>query len=150
MTADICTAIEKWKDEGDQIVLLIDADENVGQQNTSNTFAAVGLRESILEKYEELLGQYPTHQRGRKPIDRIFISETLHISSGGYLPFGEAPSGHRALWIEIDMNVYFGYVMPEVVHPSERRLKNDDPRVQKRFITDYEKWVQKYSLHARA
>jgi len=45
----------------------------------------------------------PTHQRGSKAIDGIFLSPSLlEEAQGGFLDFGEATvSDHRAVWIDI-------------------------------------------------
>ena len=96
MLQELCEQILIWQNEGDQIILMMDANEHVGSAHITEVLKAIGLREAILEKHKEEKGYAPTYQRGNDPIDGIFISDTLHISAGGYLPFGDAPSDHRA------------------------------------------------------
>ena len=57
---------------------------------------AMDISEIIIEKHLEELGLQLTHQVDSIPIDRICTSSSITIQSGGYLPFGLAPSDHRA------------------------------------------------------
>ena len=97
--------------KGDQIILMGDFNEHIAKETIDTFCTAVNLREAITEKHQANQGYAPTHQKGRDPIDGIFISPTLHITQGGYLPFGEAPGDHRALWISIHYDLALGYNM---------------------------------------
>ena len=51
----------------------------------------------------------PAHQLSSVPIDGIFVSSNVEISTGGYLPFEVVPSDYRALWIKVKIDLAFGY-----------------------------------------
>ena len=87
-----------------------------------------------------------TYQLGSIPIDRIFISQSLEISIGGYLPFGTAPSNYRALWIKVKVDLAFGYVFQKSMPLIVRRLKYEDPVIVKRFQDEYLQFLTKYNL----
>ena len=57
----------------------------------------LGLVEAIIVKHKAQWGLAATYQRGKDPIDGIYISPNLQILEGRYYPFGEAPSDYRAL-----------------------------------------------------
>ena len=97
MIEELCDEIRKWQDLGDLIMLMTDVNEHVGNDFITNTFQAVGLKEAILDQHLEMHDPQPTYQRGSDPIDGIFISANIEIQSAGYLPFGDAPSDHRAI-----------------------------------------------------
>ena len=149
MSEDLCNAIARWQESGDQIILMLDANEDVHSGAISLQLHQLGLREAISHQHQER-GTAPTHNRGSHPIDGIFISPTLEISSGGYLPFSEFPSDHRLIWIEVPFSTAFGYEMPPLSSPAARRLKLQDPACVQKFIAAYETFIRSHSLHLQA
>jgi hypothetical protein len=152
---DLQKAIKDWKAAGDHIVIGMDANEDVRKGTVHDTFAALGLREAILEKHHD---QSPpaTQNRNtkRQPIDGIWVSSSLKISAGGYLPFGDAcPSDHRMLMIEIQYSVAFGQRPQEIDKLKPKRLKTSDPRLVKKYNLRVKKAMRdtgfrkKYELH---
>ena len=110
---------------------MIDANKYVLSTDMNEAMENVGLTEAIIARHKETYGELPTHKKGSTPIDGIFVSETIHIECGGYLPFGDGPSDHRALWIEVKESTLFGYNMEKIVPPQARKLTLEDPRVVK-------------------
>ena len=101
-------------------------------------------------KHRGRQGIQPTYQRGSAPIDGIFISEGLNVTAGGYLPFGEGGSDHRALWVKINEVSAFGYAMEKVVPIMARRLTLEDPRVVGRWLDLYEAKILQAKLPQQA
>lgn len=149
MLADLCTALKQYKDSGDQLIVMMDANEDVTDSEIQKRFKELGLIEAITSRHKDK-GFVPTYQRGRVPIDGIFLSPTLKISEGGYFPFGEFPLDHRFLWIKIEFTNALGYQMPPLVSPEARRMKTDDPKCTKRFLDEYEKYITKNGMHLTA
>ena len=56
----------------------------------------VGLFEAIIDRHADL-NLVPTYQCRIVPIDGIFVSGSITITSGGYLPFRIVSSDYRAL-----------------------------------------------------
>ena len=56
----------------------------------------LGIKEAITHKFQEDEFQL-TYQLGCEPIDGIFISDLIQITTRGYLPFREAMSDYRAI-----------------------------------------------------
>lgn len=138
---DLAEAILKYKEEGDQIVLMMDCNEDVEGENMSTWLNQIGLREGILNLHHQAPRQ-PTYQRGTVPIDGIFVSNTLQLSAGGYMDFGSFPSDHRAIWIDLTFSSAFGCNMPEIIKPQMRKLKSNDPIVRN-------KWIELYKMKLR-
>ena len=91
----------------------------------------------------------PTYNRGSKPIDGVFCSNTLHITACGYLPFGAFPSDHRAIWADITYDSAFGFKISRCVQPKARKLQCIDPRVVKKWAQAYEQFIKQHNLHCR-
>jgi hypothetical protein len=128
---DLTMAITEWNAAGDHIIIGMDANEDVRQGTVHDMFAALGLREGILDKHKDK-SPPATQNRNtkRQPIDGIWVSSSLQISSGGYLPFGDAcPSDHRMLMIEIQYSVAFGQRPQELEKIKPKRLKTNNPRM---------------------
>jgi len=88
MLNDLAMAIQEWQEEGDQIIVLVDMNEDVSGSTIQEFCQMVHLVEAI----QSLHGQaaVPTHQRGSTAIDGIFLlPDLLEEAQGGFLKFGE-------------------------------------------------------------
>ena len=122
---DLGTAIHQWQEEGDQIVLLMDCNSEICGTEIKTWINNLELTESITSRHA--LGQeVSTYQRGKNKIDGIFISHSIEINQGGYLPFDYFPPNHRGLWIDINYTKVFGFLTNKSVRPNSRRLKTND------------------------
>ena len=144
---DLIQQINTWKNDGDQIIVMIDCNENITSPNIKNAFHSVGLKDAITEN--STIPLPATYHRGSFPIDGIFTSSTIDMKQGGYLAFGDLPSDHRTLWIDIDYENAFGYTMPPTTNPVARRLKSNIPKIRKKFIHDYKCFIKKHRLESR-
>ena len=75
----------------------MDVNENVSHREWYSTLSSLSLKEAITNKHKDSQGLVPTYQLRLEPIDGIYISEVLKISSGGYFLFGVSLSDHRAV-----------------------------------------------------
>ena len=144
---DLGTFILHRQQEGDKIILMMDCNTHIYEENLLSWLRNYGLISSM-EKYDnETLP--PTYNRGTAPIDGIFCSQQINITHSGYLPFGEFPSDHRTIWIDVEINNLFGYNMPKIHHHKARRLRSDNPKIRNRFNSLYKNFIRKHRLHKR-
>ena len=87
---DLFTEITKWKLEGSQIILGIDANEDIRTGSTADFFRAAGMKEAIIDRHQEL-SPPATHNRNqsRQPIDGIWVTPGLTAVAAGYEAFGK-------------------------------------------------------------
>ncbi len=145
---DLKILIQACHEEGDQIILMMDCNEEVTSPNLRRWLRQVRLSETVSSFHNREKGP-ATYHRGSKQIDGIFSSHTIQPLQCGFLPFGEFPSDHRALWCDISYDNAFGYKMQKIVVPSARRLKCDDPRVRNKWIELMKGEVRKRKLDER-
>jgi len=92
----------------------------------------------LVEAISSLYGcsPVPTHQRGSKAIDGIYVSKALlDNASGGILPLGTVmASDHRAIWLDIRAEHIEMHHYDTVQRPACRRLKCHDPRIVQRYL----------------
>jgi hypothetical protein len=82
------------------------------------------------------------------PIDGIWISPGLDITSGGYLPFDQLfqDMDHSGLWVDVAFTSAFGYKIPPIIKPKARRLNCRDPRLITNFNNHLRALIQKHNL----
>jgi len=130
---DLQHQILQWQEEGDYIVLLADMNEDVISIDIQKFCQELNLVEAISSLHGR--SPVPTHQRGSKAIDGIYVSPALlEYAEGGILALGSVtPSDHRAIWLDIKATTIAMDQQDQVVHPQCRRLKCHDPRVVERY-----------------
>ena len=128
---DLATFITECKQNNDQIIVIMDANEDVTTQQFQTWLQQNDLVEAIAAHREERAPA--TYHRGSKQIDGIFISTSINPIASGFLPFGVFPSDHRAIWIKISFDNMFGYKMKRITTPQARRLKCNNPKVSGRW-----------------
>ena len=147
---EMCELLNKWKNEGDVIVMSVDANEHATTGESSFKLHQLGLVEVITTKHEESSGIAPTYHGGQDPIDGIFVSSNVNIVQAGCRPFGEAPSDHRALWFKCKFNEIFG-CLPQRCPPMVlRRVQCKNPRVVKRFNESCHQFLLNHKMCSRA
>jgi hypothetical protein len=126
---DLRREINTWMDQGDQVIVYLDANEDNHHGEVANMFKSLGLREVLFERHG--FNAPATTDDGSLLIDVIWASRTIVIEGGGYLPTGAAilTTNHHGLWMDVSQVVAFGHAMPPVVRAAGRRLKTEDPHI---------------------
>ena len=144
---DLETFVRQSIDDGDQIILT--GDFNSEFIEVREWMLELGLVEGICEKhgYEEAPN---TYQRSKNsPIDGIFVSPHLRASAAGYLSFGKLMGDHRGLWMDLPVELLFGYNPPSSNFAGARRLKLSDPRVVERYTTRLHEACEEHNIYQR-
>ena len=133
---DLARAISDWLEANEDLIICLDANEDVRTGQLTSMLRAHGLADLILSKHKDL-SPPATQARNQHdiPIDAIFT--TLDITEDikcGYTPFGEGlPGDHRQLWADIPFEVIFGYNPPNINSINAPRLLVQDPRCRKKY-----------------
>ena len=143
---DLKDFITELNENGHQIILLADMNQKVSDSALKEWARKIHLKEHLSTTH----GDTPTHNNGSHPIDGIFVSPSLHIKESGYLPFGWIHSDHRMLWLDITEASVLGFNLPPILSANGRRLQCSDPRIYKRWIQLYKKYVLDHKLHLKA
>jgi len=142
---DLKPLLQAWSNDGEQIIMGIDANETINQPEITEYFNSVGMTEAILHRHGT--DAPPTHQCGSQAIDGIFVTNGLLGFPSGYLSGLAGISGdHRCLWMDIPEQWLFGGQMPVIVRPGARRLKSDDPRIRQRYLDNLEAFFRTHLL----
>ena len=119
---DLLQQCKRWRQSGERILLLMDANEHVLTGKFNRGISKMGL--DLEEFTHKCWGQQPphTHINGSLPIDGGYKSpeiEALHVC---LLPFLESPGDHRAFLIDISTRSFLGEYRYKVCRPVSRRL----------------------------
>ena len=151
-TSDLVDDIAKWRSEGCEVILGIDANEDVSSNHPGSFrqhMRSSGLSEAILSRHH---GPYPATQQSNQsntPIDGIFVSPGVELLSSGYLDFHQYfQSDHRGIWIDIDLWKTLGRSKPTKSFPV-RRLNTIDGRCIKRYLRSAEEGYQEFDIPHR-
>lgn len=128
---DLLAALQQWIHNGDQLIVMGNWNQEI-QQIETKYMAPIGLREVLYKRH----GKGPaTFEYGSDSIDGIFMTRSLQITQGGYLPFDHLlKSDHRALWADVSFVNAFGIKMLPIEHALARRLNCKDPPVMNKWI----------------
>lgn len=144
---DLDNSIKSWMEAGDQIILGLDANEDIHSRNLQQWIESWGLVDALHRHHPHHLRTATCNKNSNNvPIDGIFISPGLHIQAAGMTGFGElyADSDHRLLWVDIHMESLFGCLPPTPDKRPENSLPIRDPRAMKK----YNKYVkQQFEIH---
>jgi hypothetical protein len=105
---DLEIELWKWSQNGHEIILMIDTNEEIRQKpgGINAAISKSGLHDILAINHSA--DKYPnTYARGSQRLDYIFGTEGIlcHCKSSGILPFGFGyPSNHQAVFIKIDLS----------------------------------------------
>lgn len=127
---DLMQFISSCMANGEQIILGIDANEDVRTGSFARNMHGLGLSDICTSRHG--IDPPPTYARGSLPIDAIFVSASLLQSRCGYT---KIVSDHRVLWVDIPHQSLFGTRLSSLPGRSPQRLVLNDPRIVSKYIS---------------
>ena len=143
---DLGIQLSQWIQEGDQIILSGDWNEDITSNNIQDWMRVFGLHECILDRHG--YDPPPTYQRGTRAIDGIFCSSSCDSTRSGYLPFNFIPGDHRCIWADFTHSSLIGYNMNDIPPFARRRLKLSDPRTVKKYLNYLHHFLHKHKVYS--
>ena len=133
---DLDNSIKEWMAAGDQIILGIDANEDIHTGTTSTWTTAWGLVDALKQRHPTVTRVATCNKNmSNTPIDGIFISPGLNVQAAGMTGFGELypDSDHRLLWVDIKLESLFGFLPPTPAKRPINSLPIRDPKAIKKY-----------------
>ncbi len=90
---------------------MADMNHDIWKEEISSFVTNLGLQESILVAHPTLLPPITFkqgNQKGRPPIDGVWMSATLHASAVSLCPISLSPGNHQATLVNIDRTLLIG------------------------------------------
>jgi hypothetical protein len=109
----LADAIRTWVAAGDQLVVALDANEDVRSGTVYQVLLDLGLTEAIIDQHGS--DGPSTFAHCSSPIEGLFVSSTLLGLRCGYTGYWH---GHWYLWMDLTQAIAFGHDMPPIVRAS--------------------------------
>lgn len=142
---DLVSQLKTWRANNERLILCIDLNEHPLTGVISKR-----IRSDDIELFEQTSTFWPdgkepnTHIEGSKPIDGIFTTPDVDLTSCLLLSFHESVGDHRTTIFEITTQSAIGRHQGKIVRPSSRRLTLRQPTA----ITSYNACIHdQFSTH---
>lgn len=149
---DIIALIKSFQINGQDIVLMMDANEGQGHGSASDDIAlACGLKDAHSLTCD-LTTPPATYHRGSEKIDFILISPRVALSvraailalQDGYL------SDHRSLIVDLDATQLFSSkTSPIILAPTHRHLTSTNPRAVNVYVKHFLTFIETQCIESR-
>ena len=122
MVLDLGQALQKWRQEGESLVLLIDANDNMtdGYMQCMLSKEGLNMREVAISRHPRL-PKTPTYLRGDRlgkvPMDGCWVMDDLPELRAGWLEADKGAGDHQFLVVEFDSKVLLGDHILWIVRP---------------------------------
>ena len=150
---DLIQQINQWQTDNSDIILMIDANEQVDDRNSglARLIHSCQLIDLTTSKHSETPPN--TYHRSERRLDYILGSPRVQqaIIRSGYLPFHEIiRSDHRAAYIDLDGTILLGSKPPIYDEPSKRTLKSTNLRIVAKYTRILDNYCNKHQLKERS
>lgn len=133
---DLGNEVQKWIDSGAQVAVGIDANEDISSTSLIEEFQNIRLYSLFDTKFGRDLP--PTCSRGSKPIDGIFVAQTLRYACRCGIQPLQPFTDHRAVWMDLDYFVAFGFQRSNDLQPRVlQRLQPEKPLILAAFLQKF-------------
>jgi len=107
---DLATEIQEWIQEGDQVIVGGDLNEEIRGPAVKEFFANLGMQTLLFQKHEET--DAPTtffRNKSGKVLDGIWGTASISAIKCAYLEPCDFPGDHSAVWMDISYNCALGH-----------------------------------------
>lgn len=147
---DLCDALVKWREEGDRLIVCLDANEDIYKKSIGKVLtdpAGLAMKEVVGNYTGKKIG--PTYFRGSKPIDGIWATSDVTIAAACVMPAGFGIGDHRMFIVDILTSSLIGHEPLKVHRPSARRLNTKLPGVVTKYNDKLEELVLTHRIIER-
>ena len=145
---DFFTFLNSSREEGYQLIVMMDANENLRSGHFSQRLRREGLKDH--------LSHSPNHKhinsfhRGSTIIDGIFCSGNIVVTTTSYQSFAQSPGDHRGIDMEICLTSIFGTKNPHIKPRPPRRLQCKLSHSVKAYNKNLQQYIRIHKLATRA
>jgi hypothetical protein len=146
----LVTQLKKWQDDGDRLVVCLDANEDIYNKSIGKALTdldRLAMNEVVGAHTGERIGA--TYFRGSKPIDGIWATSDITIVNVCVMPSGYGIRDHCLFLIDICEADIIGQQRPLVIRPGSRKLITKIPGVIKKYNDILETSIIKHRIIER-
>ena len=147
---DLSRQLQRWRAQGDRILLFIDANEHILLGPIAHRLRSDGIELcKVGHKFwpENMIPH--THADGSLPIDGIFATPDLDVTNFLALSFHESVGDHRTMIVEITTSSAIGRFQGNIVCPTSRRLTLRQPRSVQAYNDEMDRQLKQHNIAQR-
>jgi hypothetical protein len=147
---DLVRLLEKWREQGDRIIVCMDANEDIYRKSIGKTLTdeeGLNMREVVGEYTGQKIGA--TYFRGSKPIDAVWATPDVEVVGACVMPAGFGVGDHRLFQVDFWATSLVGAAPPKIVRPQSRRLNTKIPRIEQKYNQVLEKQFVQHRMNTR-
>ena len=132
---DLRAQLADWISQGDNLIVGIDANEDVRSGDTASMFNSLGMRDAVMSIHGNAPPETMNRNNNKKPIDAIFVSAGISITASGYTGYNDfINSDHRSIFVDVPFTSFLGHNPPNIHSRPIEKLRPEDPRIRKNYI----------------
>jgi len=149
MMEDLITQIQSWRSAGHEVILALDANQNVYDGELATRLGEAPINMCCL--LEQAIGAKApnSHFRGNKPITTIFGSNGLTVGDGMAYPHWYGVGDHRVFVVEVSASSLFGGKYPTIGSPKARTLNCKISRCRKQYNSVLKSLCDRHKMHEK-
>jgi hypothetical protein len=117
---DLLRQMKQWQAASEQLVLCLDANENIYRAEHGQQLMDLQMREVVGNFTSKQLGA--TFFRGSEPINVIWATSNLEVAHACVMLVGYGVGDHRLFVVDFAMASMVGKCPPKIVQPALHRL----------------------------
>jgi hypothetical protein len=150
---DLEKQISQWKQEGNEVLMMIDANEHIGDKpgGLTTLFEKMEMTDLLRHRHPNKI-EPNTHARGSKRIDYIFGTAKIrdNCKKAGILQFGTGyQSDHRALFVSIDIANILSAKVNAIDSITAWKLQQATPKEKEKFIQETDSYLNNNNVYER-
>ena len=144
---DLLKQLKEWRDEGDKIILGMDANEHIYKKGLGKMLAKeLGMIEVVGEFTGKKIGATYFRNQSNKPIDAIWATPDVIVVGACIMPVGYGVGDHRMFIVDFLTSSLVGSNPPSIIRSQARRLNTKIPGTKEKYLRVLEELVCKNDL----
>jgi hypothetical protein len=128
--------LQVWHQQGDRLLIFMDMNEHILNGPLAKRMLGMGLEEAMHQHWGDIKPH--TYMGGKEPIDAVFHTPDLEVTSTLQLSFHKGVEDHRTVLVDISTWSAIGKQEFQVVHPHVQRLNSKNNRARSKYLCHLE------------
>jgi hypothetical protein len=128
--------LQLGRQQGDRLLIFMDMNKHILNGPLAKRMLGMGLEEATHQHWGDTKPH--TYVGGKEPIDAVFHTPDLEVTSTLKLSFHESVGDHRTVLVDISTWSAIGKQEFQVVHSHARRLNSKNNRARLKYLCHLE------------
>ncbi len=144
---DFSATLQVWRQQGDRLLIFMDMNEHILNGPLAQWMVRMGLEEATHKHWGSI--EPHTYVGGKEPIDAVFHSPDLNVTTTMQLSFHEGVGDHCTVLVDISTWSAIGQQEFKVVHPHVRQLNSKNDRARSKYLRHLDKQMAIHKMTHR-